>query len=121
MFRHPPQRRETVTTIAVVALAGVGLPLALGRTGEAIERFPQPKDYHKEGDVWEHTLQCARNFLPEHGPDVRLAALFHDCGKAQTFSLEERIRFDHHASVSADLASAALRRLQCPTKRRRHR
>jgi len=78
----------------------------------------QPADYHKEGDVWEHTLQCLRSFREEDGIDVRLAALFHDAGKVETFSLEERIRFDHHASVSADIVEAVLGRLQCPKKRR---
>lgn len=80
--------------------------------------IPQPADYHHEGDVWEHLLQCTRAFKPEHGIDVRLAALFHDCGKAQTFSLRERIRFDAHASVSGELAKGVLNRLQCPGKRR---
>lgn len=80
--------------------------------------IPQPADYHHEGDVWDHMLLCVRNFQPEHGIDVRIAALFHDCGKAQTFSLKERIRFDHHATVSAELARTALDRLQCSAKRR---
>ncbi|TSC79549.1 MAG: Uncharacterized protein G01um101425_480 [Candidatus Peregrinibacteria bacterium Gr01-1014_25] len=79
---------------------------------------PQPKDYHHEGDVWEHLLKCASAFASDDGPDIRLAALFHDCGKAQTFSQAERIRFDHHAEVSASLVSAALDRLRCPARRR---
>ena len=84
----------------------------------ACKGVPQPKDYHHEGDVWEHILRCARAFTEEHDPDVRLAVIFHDCGKAKTFSLEERIRFNEHASVSGDLTKAALDRLQCPGKRR---
>jgi poly(A) polymerase len=79
--------------------------------------IPQPAQYHQEGDVWNHMMQLVRAFTEEHGSDVRLAALFHDCGKVQTFSLKERIRFDHHATVSADLVSAALKRLQCSKKR----
>lgn len=84
----------------------------------ACKGVPQPADYHHEGDVWEHMLACARAFREEDGIDVRLAAFFHDCGKVQTFSLKERIRFDHHASVSANLTQAALDRLQCPALRR---
>ena len=80
--------------------------------------IPQPADYHHEGDVWEHTLQCARSFMSEHGPDVRLATLFHDSGKVKTFSLKGRIRFDHHATESAKIAENALARLQLPMKRR---
>lgn len=77
----------------------------------------QPADYHHEGDVWDHTLACTAAFREEDGPDVRLAALFHDVGKAETFSLKERIRFDHHASVSADIATKLLKQWQAPAKR----
>ncbi len=77
----------------------------------------QPADYHHEGDVWDHLLQCTSSFRPDDSADVRLAALFHDIGKAETFSLQERIRFDHHASISADITSAILKRWQVPKKR----
>ncbi|OGJ65216.1 hypothetical protein A3E47_03300 [Candidatus Peribacteria bacterium RIFCSPHIGHO2_12_FULL_54_10] len=46
----------------------------------ACKGVPQPTDYHHEGDVWEHILACARAFREEDCIDVRLAALFHDCG-----------------------------------------
>jgi poly(A) polymerase len=78
----------------------------------ACKGVAQPKDYHNEGDVWDHVLQCAKHFTEDHGIDVRLAALFHDSGKADTFSLTERIRFDHHAERSAELAAKALKRMQ---------
>ncbi len=77
----------------------------------------QPRDYHHEGDVFEHLLQCADAALPDHSVDVRLAALLHDVGKVQTFALRERIHFDHHAEVSADLAESILRRMQLPSDR----
>lgn len=80
--------------------------------------IPQPADYHREGDVWNHMMQILRSFREDDGADVRIAALFHDCGKVKTFSLKERIRFDHHASISADLTSAALERMQCARKRK---
>lgn len=83
---------------------------------DACKGIPQPKDYHHEGDVWDHTLQCLKNFQPEHGIDVRIAALFHDSGKAETFSIKERIRFDHHASISGDIVNKALKRLQMNKK-----
>ncbi len=79
--------------------------------------IPQPADYHHEGDVWDHTMQLLKNLREDDGVDVRVAGLFHDCGKAETFSLKERIRFDHHATVSADLATKALKRLQYPKAR----
>jgi poly(A) polymerase len=84
----------------------------------ACKGIPQPADYHHEGDVWEHMLRIARAFRAEDGADVRVAALFHDCGKAKTFSLKERIRFDEHASISGDLTDQALRQLQASNKRK---
>ncbi len=83
----------------------------------ACKGIPQPADYHHEGDVWDHTMQVLQSFREDDGIDVRVAGLFHDCGKAETFSLQERIRFDHHATVSADLATKALKRLQYPKAR----
>ena len=83
----------------------------------ACKGVPQPMEYHQEGDVWEHTLQCTRSFRSEDGIDVRIAALFHDTGKVETFSLKERIRCDHHADISSQIAEAALGRLQMPKKR----
>ncbi len=80
--------------------------------------MPQPAQYHREGDVWDHLMQCVASLREDDGPDVRLAALLHDIGKAETFSQAERIRFDHHATVSAEIAGQILARLQCPAKRR---
>lgn len=77
----------------------------------------QPADYHHEGDVWDHLLQCVASFRAEDFSDVRLATLFHDIGKAETFSVKERIRFDEHAGVSADIASTILKRLDASNKR----
>jgi len=77
----------------------------------------QPADYHKEGDVWNHTMMAIAACTEDHGADVRWATLFHDVGKAETFSLKERIRFDEHAPVSARIAGAMLQRLQCTKKR----
>src|SRR3989338_8038299 len=84
----------------------------------ACKGIPQPADYHHEGDVWEHMLTVVRSYREEDGIDVRMAALFHDIGKATTFSLKDRIRFDHHATVSAELTAAALGRLQMQAKQR---
>jgi len=85
---------------------------------QACKGIPQPAEYHHEGDVWDHTLQCVRSFQDDHFVDVRLATLFHDAGKAETFSLKERIRFDEHATVSAKLAENALGKLGISNKRK---
>jgi poly(A) polymerase len=77
----------------------------------------QPAQFHAEGDVWNHLLACVKKFTADHGRDVRLAVLFHDIGKVQTFSVKERIRFNHHAEVSSELAEKILQRFQTPSER----
>lgn len=84
---------------------------------EACKGVAQPHEYHREGDVWEHLKACADSCTEEFGRDVRLAGLFHDVGKPVTFSLKERIRFDHHAEESARIIGDAFRRLQMPSER----
>ncbi len=84
----------------------------------ACKGIAQPAQYHHEGDVWDHTMKVIASFTEEQGIDVRLAALFHDCGKPETFQRKERIRFDHHAEVGAKKTKIALDRLQCPARRR---
>lgn len=83
----------------------------------ACKGIAQPADYHHEGDVWDHTMHVIKNFRPEHGADVRLAGLFHDIGKAVTFSRKERIRFDEHATKSAEITKEILTRMRLPNKR----
>lgn len=83
----------------------------------ACKGMAQPAEYHHEGDVWNHTMDCLKKFRDEDGIDVRIATLFHDIGKTQTFSQEERIRFNEHATKSSEMAIAALNRLQMPKKR----
>lgn len=84
----------------------------------ACKGVAQPSEYHQEGDVWDHLMTCISAFSEDDDADIRWATLLHDIGKTQTFSLEERIRFDHHAQVSADLALTLLERLQMQKLRR---
>jgi poly(A) polymerase len=79
----------------------------------------QPKNWHEEGDVWNHLLQVIASFTDDHNADTRFAGLFHDIGKPKTFTIEgDRIHFNDHASVGADIAADILQRLQCPSKRK---
>lgn len=80
----------------------------------ACKGVAQPVEYHKEGDVWNHLLRCTASFTDDHEADVRLAALFHDTGKAVTFEHKERIRFDHHAQASAEIIGSVFTRLRMP-------
>ncbi|GGN00606.1 HDIG domain-containing protein [Thermus composti] len=70
--------------------------------------------------AWEHTLSVVFHLLwlwPEASLEARLAALYHDVGKALTrrFDLEAgRYRFLGHAEVGAEIARASLLWLRFP-------
>ena len=83
----------------------------------------QPPQFHPEGDVFIHT----RMMLEEYGksgppPGIEplhliLSILLHDIAKPATFSYdedEERIRFNGHDKVGAEMAGGILRRLKYP-------
>lgn len=81
----------------------------------ACKEVKQPADLHAEGDVFCHTL-LALDYLPDIvSPRLAWATLLHDIGKAETFvpasESGDRIRFDNHYGVGADLADKLLKRL----------
>lgn len=87
---------------------------------EACKGVAQPMQYHQEGDVWTH-LMNALKALPENaGLLVHWAVIFHDIGKPETFKLSDRIRFDRHSEVSAEIAERILRRLRFPRQSIEH-
>lgn len=97
--------------------------------GEIISRYsdilavvlPEIKDmkgfnqhnFHHIYDVLNHTARVIDSIDP--AVDLRFAALFHDCGKPDCFSLDEDGvgHFYSHASISARKADEALTRLRC--------
>ncbi len=83
----------------------------------ATEGVEQPPEFHPEGDVWVHTLLALQHVdaLAERPLQLALAALLHDVGKPPTFVVAERIRFDGHDRVGADMAREILLRLRYPT------
>jgi poly(A) polymerase len=79
---------------------------------EAMKNVPQPAEFHPEGDVWDHTM-LALDYLPA-SPEIELsmAVLLHDVGKPLTFKEEDRIRFNGHVEVGAEIADKIMRRLR---------
>ncbi len=87
---------------------------------------PQPTNYHSEGDVWTHTrlalsmltAQPFRLEFPEgFDAETALAVLLHDIGKPYTIQTPQahgtdRIRFNEHDRVGADLAKKICERLK---------
>lgn len=87
----------------------------------------QPSIYHREGDVWDHAKLSLKNLTDEDAdPDplpetisenLRWATFLHDIGKPETFTYEnERIRFDHHSEVGAEIAKKLLTRIKFKKK-----
>ena len=75
----------------------------------AMAAVPHTKDYHPEGDVWEHTLAT---FAHRKEPDLvlSLGLLLHDAGKPQAVPQGDK-RFFAHAEIGARVAQRFLRRL----------
>ena len=71
----------------------------------------QPPQFHPEGDVWTHTLLMLER-LERPTPTLALGVLLHDVGKPPTFRVADRIRFDGHPQVGAEMAVTMLRRLR---------
>ena len=76
--------------------------------------FEQHNPHHRY-DVYTHTAQVVEAIAPDLV--LRWAALLHDCGKPDTFFLDERGRghFHGHARVSAEKADGLLLALRAPT------
>ena len=79
---------------------------------QAMKGLAQPADYHKEGDVFDHTMQAIASIPEGEALSLYWAVFLHDVGKINTFKLEERIRYDGHAEESRVLAADILKRLR---------
>lgn len=93
-----------------------------------LKGLAQPLQYHQEGDVWDHAIRSLEALtneeddpdpLPAEKPSLALkwATFMHDIGKFETFGIDDqRIRYDHHASVGAKTAADILTRLKFDKK-----
>jgi len=112
--------RDEVLHILTGPMPGRGLDL-LHDTGlllhilpevEAMRGVSQPEAFHPEGDVYIHTRRTL-DLLRKPSPVLAMAAMLHDVGKPLTVSLQEdRIRFNRHAEVGAQLSDTICRRLR---------
>jgi poly(A) polymerase len=80
-----------------------------------LQGVQQPPEFHPEGDVWIHTLIMLEG-LRQPTSTLALGVLLHDVGKPPTFSVRERIRFDHHVEVGAKMAEEICARLRISTR-----
>jgi poly(A) polymerase len=74
-----------------------------------LDRAGHSKEYHPEGNAWEHTLETFR-YRKTEDLILSLGLLLHDSGKPLSASSGSR-RFDGHAELGALLAAKFLSRL----------
>lgn len=82
---------------------------------KAMRGVEQPPQFHPEGDVWTHTLMMLEG-LERPTETLALGVLLHDVGKPPTFSVRERIRFDRHVEVGAQMAAEICNRLRLSSR-----
>jgi poly(A) polymerase len=80
----------------------------------AMKGVQQPPQFHPEGDVWIHTLGLLER-LGKAPIELALGCLLHDVGKPPTQTFEDRIRFNGHDRVGAQMARGILARLRFPS------
>ena len=109
--------------VSPTRVAGFDLLDASGLLGavlpevDALKGCEQPPAYHPEGDVFVHTRLMLSLLLPETvSVPLVFAVLLHDIGKPACFSQDpsegNRIRFNGHEHVGADMAARVLERLR---------
>ena len=81
----------------------------------ALKEVPQPKVFHPEGPVLLHTECVLANLKEPISPALAWAALLHDTGKKDCYSVgEDRIRFHGHDLVSVEHTKKILDRFSVP-------
>ncbi|MCA8973407.1 MAG: CCA tRNA nucleotidyltransferase, partial [Planctomycetes bacterium] len=78
----------------------------------AMDGVTQPPEYHPEGDVLTH-VGLVLDAVPAGDPILAWCAVLHDIGKPATWRQgDDRIRFDGHDQLSADMAREVLQRFR---------
>jgi poly(A) polymerase len=71
---------------------------------------PQNKDFHPEGNVYEHTIECFK-YLRKPSLPLALSLLLHDTGKPETLTRDgKNLRFPGHSRAGASIARRVLRK-----------
>ncbi len=87
---------------------------------EVMRGVEQPPEFHPEGDVFVHTCMVLdKLFENQEGvvsPELAMGALLHDVGKPPTFSVSDRIRFNGHDRLGADMSKSICKDLKFSNK-----
>lgn len=106
-------RRE----LAYHLLGDSGLMQAILPEVDALRGCPQPPEFHPEGDVHIHT-GLVLSQLEEPSFPLALGALLHDIGKPPTLEVSDRIRFNGHDAVGAEMTEKICERLRLSRRQR---
>ena len=124
--------KEIVKTFIVNPVAAFGIYDTFGVFQKLIpelltmKKCPQPKQFHTEGDVWEHTRLALskigdaqfKKLFPKQAvtPLLIFATLFHDIGKPATLQTPkkdgvDRVRNNNHDYVGAKMVEEISKRI----------
>lgn len=124
----PERIREELTRIITQNNPGLGLRrlhdlgLLEGFLPEAarMDGVPQPEEFHPEGDVLTHTCLTLDRLYEytdgKPGVVVAMAALLHDIAKPVTLTRTDRIRFNAHDRIGAEMSADICRKLRFSNK-----
>jgi poly(A) polymerase len=101
-------RRRAMELLDQTGLLEIVLPEIVAMHG-----VEQPPEFHPEGDVWVHTCLALEGLPARPSFELALGMLLHDVGKPPTFRRAvDRIRFDGHVELGAEMAEEICRRLR---------
>lgn len=107
-----PDRRQGIELLVETGLVDHFIPEVLALIG-----CEQPPEWHPEGDVYTHTLIMLDMLGADAPLELCLAVLLHDIAKPPTRTFDEaanRIRFNGHDALGAEMAREILNRLKYP-------
>jgi poly(A) polymerase len=104
-----PRRRTGVEMLVTTGLMEFIVPEFLKTIG-----CEQPPEWHPEGDVFTHTCIMLEMLADDAPLELCLAVLLHDIAKPPCQTFGDRIRFNGHDAMGAQMADAILRRLRYP-------
>ena len=84
-----------------------------------LDRVPQPPEFHPEGDVLLHTL-IMLGIMRAPTPELAIGVLLHDVGKPRTIEFADRIRFNNHTRVGAEMTAEICQRLKFSSEQISH-
>lgn len=99
--------------VALQLLFDSGLLAVILPEVAALSGVEQPPEFHPEGDVFVHTKLCLDKMATKPDSVLAWSVLLHDIGKPPTMYIAaDRVRFNNHDKVGAEMSRELLRRLK---------